>query len=94
MKRLDWNEQWTLNGKQITLPYDAMLSEQREPGNPSGTAGAYFPGGVYIYEKSFLPSLHRSASWNSRGYTATQRSSSTIKRSIKTSWGQSASMWM
>ena len=54
MKRLDWNEQWTLNGKQITLPYDAMLSEQREPGNPSGTAGAYFPGGVYVYEKKFL----------------------------------------
>ena len=94
MKRLDWNEQWTLNRKQITLPYDAMLSEQREPGNPAALRELISLAVFTSTKKSFLPSLHRSASWNSRGYTATQRSSSTIKRSIKTSWGQSASMWM
>jgi len=37
----------------IALPHDAMLGEQRSPDGKTGHAGGYFPGGVYIYEKTF-----------------------------------------
>jgi beta-galactosidase len=37
----------------ITLPHDAMLSEERIPDGGTGHAGGYFPGGVYVYEKNF-----------------------------------------
>lgn len=35
----------------INLPHDAMITERRGPNAPSGTAGAYFYGDVYTYEK-------------------------------------------
>lgn len=35
------------------LPHDAMIAEQRSANNPSGSAGAYFSGGVYEYTKVF-----------------------------------------
>ncbi len=37
----------------ITLPHDAMLEEKRAADAPSGSAGAYFEGGAYIYKKHF-----------------------------------------
>ena len=38
--------------QQVTLPHDAMLHEERNPDCESGSAGAYFPGGVYEYSKT------------------------------------------
>lgn len=37
----------------VTLPHDAMIHEKRDPECESGSAGAYFPGGVYEYVKTF-----------------------------------------
>ena len=41
---------WTLDGKAISVPHDAMLGEKRSPNAPTGSAGAYFNGGTYTYE--------------------------------------------
>lgn len=38
----------------VTLPHDAMIHEQREPNGAGGSAHGCFPGGVYVYEKSFI----------------------------------------
>jgi len=38
----------------VTLPHDAMISKPRAAGNPSGSGGAYFPGGIATYRKKFL----------------------------------------
>ena len=53
MKRHDFNTNWTCNGTGVHLPHDAMIHEIRKADNPSGSAGAFFPGGKYIYEKTF-----------------------------------------
>lgn len=59
MKRIDFNSGWLFHasgkeeGVMVTTPHDAMLHEKRENGNPSGSAGAYFAGGAYEYEKDF-----------------------------------------
>lgn len=59
MKKLDFNSGWRFKkagdetGSTVTLPHDAMLAEKRNPQSPSGSAGAYFEGGSYIYEKTF-----------------------------------------
>ena len=37
----------------VILPHDAMLHRPRDPAALSGSAGAYFHGGRYVYEKSF-----------------------------------------
>lgn len=37
----------------VNLPHDAMIHEERAPECESGSAGAYFPGGVYEYDKVF-----------------------------------------
>lgn len=39
--------------KPVVLPHDAMLHQSRHPDAPSGSAGAFFPGGRYVYEKAF-----------------------------------------
>ena len=39
--------------QEVTLPHDAMLGEERTADAPSGSAGAYFHGNVYTYEKEF-----------------------------------------
>ncbi len=54
MKRTAFNSNWTCNGQAVTLPHDAMIHEQRRPDAKSGSAGAFFPDGDYIYEKTFL----------------------------------------
>lgn len=38
----------------VTLPHDAMIAERRDPGNPSGTSGGYYPGFNYTYVKKFF----------------------------------------
>ncbi|MDE7352566.1 MAG: DUF4982 domain-containing protein [Acetatifactor sp.] len=58
MKKTAWNEEWTLikqdkTRRKVTLPHDAMIEEERSPESPSGSAGAFFPGGFYTYEKHF-----------------------------------------
>ncbi len=60
MIRTSFNASWTTypDGriklkKNVTLPHDAMLEEDRIPDIAEGTASAYFPGGTYVYEKEF-----------------------------------------
>ncbi len=59
MTRMCFNDYWRFchegagTVEAVTLPHDAMIHGQRAADNPSGAAGAYFPGGVYVYEKSF-----------------------------------------
>lgn len=59
MKRIDFNRNWTYcregeeNMRAVTLPHDAMLHEARKADAESGSAGAYFPGGIYVYRKEF-----------------------------------------
>ncbi|MDE7188031.1 MAG: glycoside hydrolase family 2 protein, partial [Lachnospiraceae bacterium] len=58
MKKIAWNEDWIFrkqDGEQrkVILPHDAMIEEERDPDAPSGSAGAFFPGGFYTYEKRF-----------------------------------------
>jgi beta-galactosidase len=38
----------------VTLPHDAMITKPRDPNNPTGSGGGYFPGGVANYRKKFL----------------------------------------
>ena len=57
MKRFDFCGGWTF-AKQgetpvpVTLPHDAQILETRDPSVSDGGHG-YFPGGVYVYEKTF-----------------------------------------
>ena len=58
MKKLNFCSDWLYmpNGQtaiNVTLPHDAMIHEKRVPDAPSGSAQAYFPGGKYVYEKTF-----------------------------------------
>jgi hypothetical protein len=58
MKRYDFNTNWRFckeggQARAIDLPHDAMIEERRDPASPGGSGVAYFPGGVYIYEKIF-----------------------------------------
>lgn len=38
----------------VILPHDAMQFQKRDPKAPSGSGCAYFPGGCYTYEKSWM----------------------------------------
>ncbi len=40
-------------GKRVTLPHDARISEKRDINNPGGVNVSYFEGGKYHYEKEF-----------------------------------------
>ena len=53
MKKIGFNQNWSCNGQAVTLPHDAMIHEKRVPGHASGSAQAFFPGGSYVYEKTF-----------------------------------------
>ena len=60
MRKIDFNSGWTFqkSGGEIwpvTLPHDAMQTEERAPDNPSGAGCAYYGAGVYRYEKRFVP---------------------------------------
>lgn len=39
--------------KAVHLPYDAMVHEPRDPAAPSGAQTGFYPGGEYIYQKTF-----------------------------------------
>ena len=58
MKKVEWNDSWIFKKQEgtecaVTLPHDAMLEETRDADCVTGSAGAYFPGGLYTYEKKF-----------------------------------------
>lgn len=53
MKKIPFNDRWLCNGKPVTLPHDAQISELRSASASDGGHG-YFPGGVYTYEKTFI----------------------------------------
>ena len=59
MIRKSFNDSWKFwikNGAErflVTLPHDAMIRQPRDPQSPSGSAQGFFPGGEYVYEKSF-----------------------------------------
>ena len=53
MKKTTFNENWIYNGQSVALPHDAMIHEQRNPNAACGSAGAFFPDGEYVYEKTF-----------------------------------------
>ncbi len=52
MKRIAFIKNWRCNGKPVTLPHDAQITEKRSKEASDGGHG-YFPGGVYTYEKTF-----------------------------------------
>lgn len=61
MKRLNFNADWMFykegddnHAVKVNLPHDAMLYEKRDPESKSSSAGAFFPGGRYIYTKKFF----------------------------------------
>ncbi|GHU98584.1 hypothetical protein FACS189483_06800 [Spirochaetia bacterium] len=59
MEKQDFNSQWTFykqgdtNRRIVDIPHDAMLHEARNPESPGRSANAFFPGGRYVYEKTF-----------------------------------------
>ncbi|MDO5143961.1 MAG: glycoside hydrolase family 2 TIM barrel-domain containing protein [bacterium] len=60
MRKQDFNGGWSFRKKgfsnpvSVTLPHDAQISEERTADAPGGSGHGYFPGGVYVYEKTFL----------------------------------------
>ncbi len=67
MRKSDFNSGWRFarGGEAlapVSIPHDAMLLEERKPGNPSGSGCAYFGCGRYEYEKKFtLPACESAA---------------------------------
>lgn len=58
MKPTAFNTGWTVCGDgvektEVTLPHDAMIHRRREAGSAAGSAQGFFPGGAYVYEKTF-----------------------------------------
>jgi len=57
MKKTDFNKDWTVQKegstevRNVNLPDDAMIREERKADNPSSSAGAFFAGGRYTYIK-------------------------------------------
>lgn len=47
-----WKEGHENEKKQIHLPHDAMIEEERVPDLENGNASGFYPGGKYIYVKS------------------------------------------
>lgn len=59
MKKLLFTDKWSygLKGEEKTpvcLPHDAMQLQERNPEAKSGSGCAYYPGGCYTYEKSWM----------------------------------------
>ncbi|MCK9898160.1 sugar-binding domain-containing protein [Frankia sp. AgB32] len=60
MIRQSFNQGWRVRGEHdagsvglVTVPYDAMLFEARDPKTRNGHNTGYFPGGVYRCSKTF-----------------------------------------
>ena len=62
METIELTEGWSLwrnadgtgEPEQVRVPHDAMLSEPRSADAPSGSAGSFFPGGTYRYEREIV----------------------------------------
>ena len=61
MQKLDFNQAWRFwndesptEARVIQLPHDAMIHEKRSAAFSNG-GHAYYPGGIYRYEKHFVP---------------------------------------
>lgn len=62
MKKIPFNSNWLFHDDikntpeiPVTLPHDAMQTEQRLPGMKNGAAAGFFSGGRYVYRKRFTP---------------------------------------
>ena len=59
MQKIGFNDNWQFhkqgytNTQTVILPHDAMIHEAREPDGTGGSGHGYFPGGIYVYEKTF-----------------------------------------
>lgn len=53
MHKISFNDNWILDGKEVSLPHDAMITEKRSKDASDGGHG-YFPGGIYTYTKTFI----------------------------------------
>lgn len=56
---LDFNRDWQFKKEggewlDVRLPHDAMLTEPRDAACRNGVNSGYFPGGRYIYQKTFM----------------------------------------
>lgn len=46
-----WKDGQDQKKRDITLPHDATLLEERQPDLENGNATGFYPGGKYVYEK-------------------------------------------
>jgi len=60
MKKISWNGDWMFHNDihktpqvPVTLPHDAMMTEKRLKGMKNGAAAGFYPGGRYVYRKTF-----------------------------------------
>lgn len=53
MQKISFNDNWILDGREVRLPHDAMITEKRSKEASDGGHG-YFPGGIYTYTKNFV----------------------------------------
>ncbi len=59
MEKILFTDKWTYGLKgdtkiPVLLPHDAMQLQERDPEAKSGSGCAYFPGGCYTYEKTWM----------------------------------------
>ena len=57
--KINFNNNWTVSDnrgttKEVTLPYDAMIHENRDILSNNSKHSGYFPGGKYSYQKHFF----------------------------------------
>lgn len=62
MKAENFNNGWLFHAagenthpRPVDLPHDAMIEEERIPDLAGGDTSGFYPGGKYVYEKSFIP---------------------------------------
>ena len=61
MTSTPFNDGWTfrrgdeLDSVSVTLPHDAMIRETRSPNGSTSHHGGFFPGGRYVYAKTWVP---------------------------------------
>ena len=61
MTSAPFNDGWTfrradeLDSESVTLPHDAMIRETRSPNGSTSHHGGFFPGGRYVYGKTWVP---------------------------------------
>ncbi len=62
-KKIKFCENWIFEGKNVTLPHDAMLAAGRDAESEGGSAVGYFKGSRAIYEKKFIKPEHSHVSF-------------------------------